>query len=150
MGVKPLMLYNFIASYCKITLGAFLHSEVVIFLNAGNFAGLAAMCALEYWYMKVFTDLTDLMFLATMWCLDLTGDSYTFGRGEMCDYQFSTDCARINPCYQAYSKVHFKVAKVMCSLHAICYIFYTPAECHFRHGIDVNSVTVEITDSMVR
>ena len=42
-------------------------------------------------------------------CLDLMGDSYTFGRGEMCDYQFSTDSA----CYQAYSKVHFKVTKVI-------------------------------------
>lgn len=46
--------------------------------------------------------------------LDLTGDLYTFGRGETCDYQFSTDSALMKQCYQAYSKVHFKVTKVMC------------------------------------
>ena len=50
-------------------------------------------------------------------CLDLSGESYTFGRGDTCDYQFSAESA--NTCYQAYSKVHFKVVKVTCSLHII-------------------------------
>ena len=68
-------------------------------------------------FSLIFTDLTYPTFLDAACCLDLTGDSYTFGRGEMCDYQFSTDCVRTNPCYQAYSKVHFKVTKVMYSAH---------------------------------
>jgi len=59
-------------------------------------------------------------------CSDLTGDSYTFGRGEMCDYQFSTDIALTSPCYQAYSKVHFKVTKVI----SFCFVSYW-TRCNF-------------------
>lgn len=56
--------------------------------------------------------------------LDLVGDSYTFGRGETCDYQFSTNSAITNPCYQAYSKVHFKVTKVICSIPSCFFSSY--------------------------
>ena len=43
---------------------------------------------------------------------DLIRQSYTFGRGENCDYQFNTQAMRKHPCFQAYSKVHFTLTKV--------------------------------------
>ena len=47
---------------------------------------------------------------------DLVKDDYSFGRGEMCDYQFNTPQMLKHPCYQAYSKVHFKLTKVRCGV----------------------------------
>lgn len=41
--------------------------------------------------------------------IDLIKDEYTFGRGEGCDYQFNTEEMIKNSCFQAYSKVHFKI-----------------------------------------
>ena len=43
---------------------------------------------------------------------DLSGASYTFGRGECCDYQFDTSTTIGNACFQAFSKLHFKVTRV--------------------------------------
>lgn len=43
--------------------------------------------------------------------LDLCKDEYTFGRGEACDYQFNSPEMVKNPCFQAYSKVHFKISR---------------------------------------
>ena len=48
---------------------------------------------------------------------DLTKEDYTFGRGEACDYQFNTPTMRKHPCFQAYSKVHFKLGRV--SIHQL-------------------------------
>ena len=45
--------------------------------------------------------------------LDLEKNEYTFGRGEMCDYQFNTPAMIKHPCFQAYSKIHFKLLKVI-------------------------------------
>ncbi|ELT98753.1 hypothetical protein CAPTEDRAFT_224883 [Capitella teleta] len=42
---------------------------------------------------------------------DLVKDEYTFGRGEMCDYQFNSPQMVNHACYQAYSKIHFKLTK---------------------------------------
>lgn len=53
---------------------------------------------------------------------DLTGDSYTFGRGEGCDYQFDTSTAIKNPCYQAYSKTHFRITRVC--LQSVLFCMY--------------------------
>jgi hypothetical protein len=58
------------------------------------------------WSIGILDELCDLV--------DLTGDSYIFGRGESCDYQFDTSTAIKNPCYQAYSKMHFKITRVSC------------------------------------
>lgn len=44
--------------------------------------------------------------------LDLKNDDYSFGRGENCDVSFSIQMARTKQCFQAYSKVHFKLIKV--------------------------------------
>lgn len=44
--------------------------------------------------------------------LDLCKDEYTFGRGEACDYQFNSPEMVKNPCFGAYSKVHFKISRV--------------------------------------
>jgi len=79
-------------------------------------------------------------------CLDLMGDSYTFGRGEICDYQFSTDCMRTNPCYQAYSKVHFKVTKVMHSVHSVFIASYNVyIAMIFRYDMFINCVIIVIS-----
>ncbi|XP_059173468.1 serine/threonine-protein kinase Chk2-like [Physella acuta] len=43
--------------------------------------------------------------------MDLVADCYTFGRGEECDVPFSTHAAKTHQCFQAYSKVHFKLYK---------------------------------------
>ncbi|KAK7088732.1 serine/threonine-protein kinase Chk2-like [Littorina saxatilis] len=42
--------------------------------------------------------------------LDLVKDEYTFGRGENCDVAFNNTGKR-NQCFQAYSKVHFKLVR---------------------------------------
>ncbi|GFS09821.1 serine/threonine-protein kinase Chk2 [Elysia marginata] len=42
---------------------------------------------------------------------DLTSDQYTFGRGESCDVPFSSQAAKTHQCFQAYSKVHFKLIR---------------------------------------
>lgn len=42
---------------------------------------------------------------------DLVADQYTFGRGESCDVPFSTPAAKNHQCFQAYSKVHFKLIR---------------------------------------
>lgn len=49
--------------------------------------------------------------------LDLKNDEYTFGRGENCDVSFSVQMAKNKQCFQAYSKVHFKLIKVFCIEH---------------------------------
>ncbi|CAG5133375.1 unnamed protein product [Candidula unifasciata] len=43
--------------------------------------------------------------------MDLTADEYTFGRGENCDVAFSSQAAKTHQCFQAYSKVHFKLIR---------------------------------------
>lgn len=43
---------------------------------------------------------------------DLIADEYTFGRGENCDVPFSSQAAKTHQCFQAYSKVHFKLIRV--------------------------------------
>lgn len=43
--------------------------------------------------------------------LDLTKDEYTFGRGENCDVPFDNNGAKKHQCFQAYSKVHFKIIR---------------------------------------
>ena len=47
-----------------------------------------------------------------LYLLDLQTDEYTFGRGEMCHYQFNTEEMRKHPCFPAYSKIHFKLSRV--------------------------------------
>lgn len=42
---------------------------------------------------------------------DLLKDEYTFGRGEECDVAFSNIDGKKNQCFQAYSKVHFKIVR---------------------------------------
>lgn len=42
--------------------------------------------------------------------LDLVKDEYTFGRGDNCDVAFNNSGKR-NQCFQAYSKVHFKLIR---------------------------------------
>jgi serine/threonine-protein kinase Chk2 len=42
---------------------------------------------------------------------DLTLSEYSFGRGENCDYQFNSVDMIKNSCFQAYSKVHFRVKR---------------------------------------
>ena len=81
---------------------------------------ITAVLYVSAWELSFF-DINSMymLFLVDLRYLDLIGESYTFGRGEMCDYQFSTDSTLTNPCYQAYSKVHFKVVKVICSLHDV-------------------------------
>ncbi|KAK2162873.1 hypothetical protein LSH36_90g05044 [Paralvinella palmiformis] len=43
--------------------------------------------------------------------VDLIKDEYSFGRGEVCDYQFDMPEMKNSPCFLAYSKVHFKIIK---------------------------------------
>ncbi|XP_064612778.1 serine/threonine-protein kinase Chk2-like isoform X2 [Liolophura sinensis] len=43
--------------------------------------------------------------------IDLTKDEYTFGRGESCDYAFNTPDMKKHQCFQAYSKIHFKLKR---------------------------------------
>ncbi|BFZ05370.1 hypothetical protein BsWGS_08409 [Bradybaena similaris] len=43
--------------------------------------------------------------------MDLIADEYTFGRGENCDVAFSSQAAKTHQCFQAYSKVHFKLIR---------------------------------------
>ena len=43
---------------------------------------------------------------------DLTTEEYSFGRGENCDVAFNTATAKQHQCFQAYSKVHFKLIRV--------------------------------------
>ena len=52
---------------------------------------------------------------------DLVKDEYTFGRGEQCDYPFNTSDMRKHQCFQAYSKIHFKLTKV---INMICLISF--------------------------
>ncbi|XP_050410649.1 serine/threonine-protein kinase Chk2 isoform X2 [Patella vulgata] len=42
---------------------------------------------------------------------DLEKDEYTFGRGDNCDIIFNGNAAKKNQCFQAYSKVHFKLIR---------------------------------------
>ncbi|KAI8782455.1 serine/threonine-protein kinase Chk2 [Biomphalaria glabrata] len=46
---------------------------------------------------------------ASFVAMDLTADSYSFGRGEDCDIPFSNSASRKHQCFQAYSKIHFKL-----------------------------------------
>ncbi|XP_046579376.1 serine/threonine-protein kinase Chk2-like [Haliotis rubra] len=49
---------------------------------------------------------------ASFVAVDLVKDEYTFGRGDNCDVSFNgTSSARKNQCFQAYSKVHFKLIR---------------------------------------
>lgn len=43
--------------------------------------------------------------------LDLTKEEYSFGRGESCDVPFSNNGSKKHQCFQAYSKVHFKIKR---------------------------------------
>ncbi|XP_005112692.1 serine/threonine-protein kinase Chk2 [Aplysia californica] len=43
--------------------------------------------------------------------MDLVNDTYSFGRGETCDVPFSSQAAKNHQCFQAYSKVHFKLVR---------------------------------------
>ncbi|XP_063419076.1 serine/threonine-protein kinase Chk2-like [Mytilus trossulus] len=43
--------------------------------------------------------------------VDLTKEEYCFGRGENCDIPFNTANAKKHQCFQAYSKVHFKLIR---------------------------------------
>lgn len=43
---------------------------------------------------------------------DLTKEEYSFGRGENCDVPFSNNGNKKHQCFQAYSKVHFKITRV--------------------------------------
>ncbi|CAG2198433.1 CHEK2 [Mytilus edulis] len=42
---------------------------------------------------------------------NLTKEEYCFGRGENCDIPFNTATAKKHQCFQAYSKVHFKLIR---------------------------------------
>ena len=58
--------------------------------------------------------LSDISSLVTRKFLvsDLTTEEYSFGRGENCDVAFNTVTAKQHQCFQAYSKVHFKLIRV--------------------------------------
>ncbi|XP_052242302.1 serine/threonine-protein kinase Chk2-like isoform X2 [Dreissena polymorpha] len=43
--------------------------------------------------------------------MDLTKDEYSFGRGENCDVPFDNNGSKKHQCFQAYSKVHFKILR---------------------------------------
>jgi len=43
--------------------------------------------------------------------MDLVNDAYSFGRGESCDVHFNIATAKSKQCYQAYSKIHFKLVR---------------------------------------
>ncbi|CAG5127041.1 unnamed protein product, partial [Candidula unifasciata] len=42
--------------------------------------------------------------------VELVSSDYTFGRGTDCDVSF-TDSAENNLCFQAYSKIHFRLSR---------------------------------------
>ncbi|XP_060605794.1 serine/threonine-protein kinase Chk2-like [Ruditapes philippinarum] len=41
----------------------------------------------------------------------MSKEEYTFGRGENCDVPFNNNGAKKHQCFQAYSKVHFKISR---------------------------------------
>ena len=43
---------------------------------------------------------------------DLSKDEISFGRGENCDIPFMGPAVKKHKCFQAYSKVHFKLIRV--------------------------------------
>ena len=51
------------------------------------------------------------LFFRSHFFADLVKEEYTFGRGENCDVAFNNTGKR-NQCFQAYSKVHFKLIRV--------------------------------------
>lgn len=43
--------------------------------------------------------------------VDLKKDELSFGRGDNCDVAFNSDMAKKHQCFQAYSKIHFKLIR---------------------------------------
>lgn len=57
-------------------------------------------------------DLCKKFVLTVLYFIDLSKDEITFGRGENCDVPFIGPAAKKHQCFQAYSKVHFKLIRV--------------------------------------
>lgn len=66
--------------------------------------------------------------------VDLKNDEYTFGRGENCDVSFSVQMAKNKQCFQAYSKVHFKLIKQTTSTGEFVFLEDTSSNGTFVNG----------------
>ncbi|XP_048742373.1 serine/threonine-protein kinase Chk2-like [Ostrea edulis] len=66
--------------------------------------------------------------------VDLKNDDYSFGRGENCDVSFSIQMARTKQCFQAYSKVHFKLIKQQTSSGVFVFLEDTSSNGTFING----------------
>ncbi|XP_062571619.1 serine/threonine-protein kinase Chk2-like [Saccostrea cucullata] len=64
----------------------------------------------------------------------LKNDEYSFGRGENCDVSFGVHMAKSKQCFQAYSKVHFKLTKQQTSAGVFVFLEDTSSNGTFVNG----------------
>ncbi|KAL4223284.1 Checkpoint kinase 2 [Mactra antiquata] len=66
--------------------------------------------------------------------MDLSKDEYTFGRGENCDVPFNNNGSKKHQCFQAYSKVHFKITRQSTSTGTHVFLEDTSSNGTFING----------------
>ncbi|KAK3102300.1 hypothetical protein FSP39_010344 [Pinctada imbricata] len=65
---------------------------------------------------------------------DLTKEVYSFGRGENCDVSFSDSKHKKHQCFQAYSKIHFKIIRKTTSTGTHAFLEDTSSNGTFVNG----------------
>ncbi|KAL3858100.1 hypothetical protein ACJMK2_012711 [Sinanodonta woodiana] len=79
--------------------------------------------------------------------VDLKNEEYTLGRGENCDIPFISSDAKKNQCFQAYSKVHFKLLRKQTSKGVHVFLEDTSSNGTFINGEKVGKGNKQVLNN---
>ncbi|KAK3595769.1 hypothetical protein CHS0354_025403 [Potamilus streckersoni] len=77
--------------------------------------------------------------------VDLINEEYTLGRGENCDIPFNGEVAKKHQCFQAYSKIHFKLLRKTTSKGVHVFLEDTSSNGTFINGEKVAYVYLDLS-----